>query len=280
MAATELEIKFFAAGCCYQSSRLVLPGSAPRRLRFPALVVRMRHPKHGIVLFDTGYAQRVLDRCHTLPERILPALTPIEIAPTQTATAHLAAEGIAAEEVRHVIVSHFHADHIGGLEDFPRATVHCHLSSLQRLRTPNRWRTMRHGVIAALLPKPTRDVRDVMAAPRVRTGLDFLPEARDLFNDGSIFLVELPGHADGQIGAIITGPNRRRFLLVSDACWVREAWHEMRMPANLTRPVHRDFSAYRQTLQRLNRFHQKHPDVTIVPSHCEQTLMQLQSEGL
>lgn len=279
MAVIDLDIAFIAAGCCYQSSHLVLPGSTRRRMRFPALVVRMRHPEHGIVLFDTGYAPRVVDRCSGLPERVLVSLLPIEISPAQTARAHLAAEGIAAENVSHVILSHFHADHVGGLEDFPRAKLHCHLPSLQRLHGMSRWRTMRHGIVASLLPEMKRDVQDVTALPRVQTGMELFPEAWDLFGDGSILLLELPGHADGQIGAIVTRNGGGRFFLVSDACWVQEAWRDLRMPSNLTRLVHHDFSAYRQMLHRLNGFQQKYPDVVIVPSHCEQTLLHLQSEG-
>lgn len=279
MATTELDLKFFAAGCCYQDERIVLPGSPKRRIRFPALVVRMRHPRLGVILYDTGYAPRVLDHCRSLPERILPWVTEIHVDESQTAKALLAEEGIAPEQVAHVILTHFHVDHVGGCDEFPDARLHLHRPSLERLRRASRWSTMRHGVVSSLLPSPARRIEDIASRARIATGFEFFPDAWDAFGDGSVMMVELPGHADGQLGALLTATGGRRFFLVTDACWVEQAYRDFRMPSGLTRLVHPDFRAYRETLRRLHDFHRAYPEVTIVPSHCEGTLRRLQSEG-
>lgn len=277
MASIQLDVKFLAAGCCYQDQRLVLPGSPRRQLRFPALVVRLRHPDHGVILYDTGYAPRVFEHCRRLPERILPWVTRIEIPPEHSAVAQLAAEGIRADDVAHVILTHFHVDHVAGLEDFPAARLHLHGPSLGRLRRAGRWGTMRHGVVRSLLPAPGRAYNDVTTLARVATGLEVFTDGWDVLGDGSVLLVELPGHADGQLGALLTATGGRRVFLATDACWVEQAYREFRMPSGLTRLVHPDFTAYRSTLRRLHEFHRRHPEVTIVPSHCEATLARLQA---
>ncbi|MCV7221030.1 MBL fold metallo-hydrolase [Mycolicibacterium elephantis] len=79
---------------------------------------------NGLVLVDTGYG---LADCNDparrlgLPRRILrPALDPAE-----TAVRQIERLGFGRDDVRHIVVTHFDVDHIGGLADFPDAQIHC-----------------------------------------------------------------------------------------------------------------------------------------------------------
>jgi len=77
----------------------------------------------GLVLVDTGFGTRDIARRQRL-SLFFRGLNQPQLRPAETAVAQVKALGFDAEDVRHIIVSHLDFDHAGGLEDFPRASVH------------------------------------------------------------------------------------------------------------------------------------------------------------
>jgi glyoxylase-like metal-dependent hydrolase (beta-lactamase superfamily II) len=91
--------------------------------------------------------------------------------------------------------------------------------------------------------------------------------AHDLFGDGTIQLLNLPGHARGQFGALVrtaTGP----VLLAADGCWLTRSFRENRPPHRITRVFADDVDAAEQTVAALGQYARLHPDVDIIPAHC------------
>lgn len=77
----------------------------------------------GPVLVDSGFGLR--DIAEPGP-RLGPArrlIRPV-LRAEETAARQVEALGFRREDVRHIVVTHFDADHIGGLSDFPDARVH------------------------------------------------------------------------------------------------------------------------------------------------------------
>lgn len=78
----------------------------------------------GLVLVDTGFGTR--DVAH--PQRRLApffrALNNPQLRAGETALAQVRALGFDPADVRHIVITHLDFDHAGGIEDFPRATVH------------------------------------------------------------------------------------------------------------------------------------------------------------
>jgi glyoxylase-like metal-dependent hydrolase (beta-lactamase superfamily II) len=76
----------------------------------------------GLVLVDTGFG---LSDCAD-PARIGPArfLLNARFDPAETAVRQVEARGFDRSDVRHIVITHFDVDHVGGLSDFPDATVH------------------------------------------------------------------------------------------------------------------------------------------------------------
>src|SRR5262245_58188205 len=122
-SSTGLECRVLDTGRCLALERVVVRGGRWRRVECPSLVAVLRHPREGVILWDTGYAPRLLACTRALPYRFYRWATPLRIAPERAAAAQLARLGIDAADVRHVVLSHFHADHVAGLADFPRARV-------------------------------------------------------------------------------------------------------------------------------------------------------------
>ncbi|NGO08082.1 MBL fold metallo-hydrolase [Streptomyces sp. HC44] len=77
----------------------------------------------GLVLVDSGFG---LDDIADPKRRVGPArrfLRPVFKA-EETAAHQIERLGFSRDDVRHLALTHFDADHIGGLSDFPRAQVH------------------------------------------------------------------------------------------------------------------------------------------------------------
>jgi glyoxylase-like metal-dependent hydrolase (beta-lactamase superfamily II) len=77
----------------------------------------------GLVLVDTGFG---LEDCERPRQRLGIArhiVRPI-LDPEETAIRQIERLGFKREDVRHIVMTHFDFDHVGGLSDFPHAQVH------------------------------------------------------------------------------------------------------------------------------------------------------------
>ncbi|MFG3302716.1 MBL fold metallo-hydrolase [Micromonospora chersina] len=80
----------------------------------------------GLVLVETGYGTLdIRDPERRLGADFLAWAQPV-LDPEETAVRQLRRLGYAPADVRHVVVTHLHRDHTGGLADFPHARVHLH----------------------------------------------------------------------------------------------------------------------------------------------------------
>jgi glyoxylase-like metal-dependent hydrolase (beta-lactamase superfamily II) len=77
----------------------------------------------GLVLVDTGLGTRDIDDPRRLGRFFLQVTRP-RLVREQTALAHVQRLGYRARDVRHIVPTHLDLDHVGGLADFPEATVH------------------------------------------------------------------------------------------------------------------------------------------------------------
>src|SRR4051812_11536380 len=120
-AAPALRYHVLDTGYCLASEHHVIKGGRRRRFACHATVALLHHPQQGWLLWDTGYAPRMLDLTRRLPFRLYRLATPLRLRPEQAVIAQLPRLGIDPRQIRRVLISHFHADHIAGLRDFPEA---------------------------------------------------------------------------------------------------------------------------------------------------------------
>ncbi len=79
----------------------------------------------GLILVDTGFGSA--DLAHPpLLERAFMTVSRTSRDPAQAAIHQVRQLGFVAGDVRHIIQTHLHFDHAGGLPDFPKAAVHVH----------------------------------------------------------------------------------------------------------------------------------------------------------
>jgi len=255
------------AGSCVHLESLVLHDGRRRAVRLPVLVGVLRHPTEGVVLFDTGLATRVRRAAAGWPRCLYRWLVPFSVTHATSARSRLAQMGIAPAEVRTIVVSHFHPDHVGGLHDFPRARIVASAEAWRRVETSVGWSALRRGHLPDLLPADFRS-RLVLVDRFEDEPYGPFPATHDLFGDGRLRLVPLPGHAEGQLGLLAEIGDDRRVFFVADACWMSAGYRRVVAPSPVTRLVTHDHRQQRESLERIHSAWRDDPGLLVVPSHC------------
>ena len=253
-------------GHCLASEHHLIAGGARRRIECHALVALLRHPEHGWVLWDTGYAPRLIEATRRLPFLLYRAVTPLRLRPELAVAAQLAPRGLTPRDIGLVLLSHFHADHLSGLRDFPDAKVVATRAAYEDVAGRTGLAALRRAFVPALMPDDFAG-RATLLNPFEGPPLPHLGPTHDVFGDGTLRLVALPGHARGQMG-LLAETDKGPFLFVADACYLTRSVAERRPPHRATNLFADDARAVRTTLDGLNAFHRACPGVTIVPTHC------------
>lgn len=167
---------------------------------------------HGddLVLFDTGFHPMVCDDPALLFGN-RPEADMIESNPEQKLDRQLEKLGYSVADVTHLVVSHIHMDHAGGLYLFPNAKFYVGPGEFDYGRNPN--------------PESAHLVRNEDFLTDEILGYDWTEvseERFDLFGDGTVQLLHLPGHTPGQL-AVLVRLSSRSVILTADVVHLREA---------------------------------------------------------
>ncbi len=253
-------------GYCLASEHHIIRGGERRTVICHSLVALLHHEIHGWLLWDTGYAPRMLTETTRFPFSLYRKATPLFIAPELAVVEQLKRWNITARDIGTIIISHFHADHIAGLRDFPEARFLASSTAYQHIQRRHGLSALRKAFIPALLPD-SFDQRLELITTFADAPLPGLGPTYDLFGDGSLRLVPLPGHARGQMGLFaetVSGP----VLLAADGSWLRRSIRECLFPSRLTMLFVDNFRKTCETIARLHAFSRARPDVKILPTHC------------
>lgn len=242
-----LKVRFFNGGYCRQLLALVDKRSW-KFVRFHAVFLAMQHPNHGWIVVDTGYGGRFREATRRWPYRLYRYVTPANMA--GTAADALKSAGINPAEIRHLIVTHFHADHVGGLIDFPLATIHYHEDAWRPLAMLTPLRRTRSAFLPELLPADLHIRGRAISADAFKPSNELPFLVHDLFGDGSIRLVSLPGHAPGHIGVLLANDHQEIFY-TADAFWRMAQIEDGLEIPRLARSFQWDPAAYAETVGKL-----------------------------
>ncbi|MFN8494749.1 MAG: MBL fold metallo-hydrolase [Caldilineaceae bacterium] len=272
-----VKLTLLATGYCTQSEHILFRDGERKTVRFPAIFALLEHPTAGPILFDTGYSERFFAETQRFPASLYRRLTPVYLRPEETAVRQLAARGIAATEVRTIIVSHFHADHVCGLADFSHARYVYFADAYTAVYRLRGLRALRAAFLPGLLPSDFAERSQPVTLSRLKPlPPDYAPfeQGVDLFGDGALIAVRVPGHAAGQMGLFVQTENGERFFLIADACWHSRAYRENVLPNPLVRLIFANWRDYCASFVQIVQFHRQHPDVRIIPSHCSEVYAQ------
>ncbi|MCD0252829.1 MBL fold metallo-hydrolase [Xanthomonas campestris pv. campestris] len=279
--ATRVSVELLRIGHCRHCGRMVRADGHWHAVEFPALSVLIRHPQRGALLYDTGYAEHFFRATDPLPERLYRWTTPVTLPAQERLQAQLARRDLAPDDIGWCLISHFHADHVGGLRDLPTARFICLHADYAQLRAASRLGGLRRALLPQLLPDDfAQRVQFAEQAPQRALGGAWkgLGVGYDLFTDGSVMAVALPGHVPGQMGLLLRDQHDREVLLCADAVWSSATFASLAWPAWPTRLLMHDWSAFQRTVRVLHGLVQAHPELAILPSHCQPSLDRYQPE--
>jgi N-acyl homoserine lactone hydrolase len=157
--------------------------------------------RHGdrYLLWDTGLSRdalgKPLERGQSDSESL--AVTIVD---------QLARLGVKPAQVEFVGISHYHFDHIGQAAEFPQATLLIGQGDLD------------------VLARPGNENRAKRLAPWMAQGakVEKINGDHDVFGDGSVVMLDLPGHTPGHHGLLVRLPKLGPVLLSGDVAHFRE----------------------------------------------------------
>jgi glyoxylase-like metal-dependent hydrolase (beta-lactamase superfamily II) len=203
--------------------------------------------QHGstYMLWDTGLSPDALGRPLQGPNATDETLA--KLLPDQ-----LARIGVDPKQIEVIGISHYHYDHMGQAKLFPQARLLLGKGDAQVLRTPDnpRSKPLAHWI--------NGDGK-----------IEEINGDEDIFGDGSVVMLDLPGHTPGHHGLLVKLARTGYVLLSGDAAHFRENYVNNGVPTfNFDRA---------QTLASLDRFKsiEKNLRATVIIQHEQGDLQKL-----
>ena len=263
-------IKLFNTGYCTHPEKIATgTGKWFKLAVFPSLCALIWHEQLGYMLFDTGYTERFFQATKAWPYRWYRYVTPVHLTPQATILQQLAALGIAATKIRYIFISHFHADHICGLKDFPAAQYICSQAEYTALQGLRGYTAVMQAFLPELIPADFAS-RAIFIENHAKINLsaDLAPftYGYDIFNDQSLIAIPLVGHSRGQFGLYLK-INPAAYFLVADACWTIQALQTKQLPLKIAALITYDWQQYQHNISKLHQLYLHNSNIKIIPSH-------------
>ena len=172
---------------------------------------------------------------------------PAATAPKSSLVEQLAQLHLTPEQITFVGISHYHGDHVGQVASFPQATL---------LIGKGDWEVVND-------PKPNPAVNVANFSHWISGGGKVEPLAgdKDVFGDGSVIMLNMPGHTPGHHSLLVKLKDKGNVLITGDLAHFRENFDSNGVPTFNTSRA--------ETLASLDRFKQlaKNLNATVIIQH-------------
>lgn len=264
-----MKIYFLATGFGRVAKGLFVKGAGFRSIRFPILSFLIERD-HDLVLFDTGIGTRIneemrrpiywgnlfFSRC----------VMRTEFDPGHDALVHqLPRLGFKASDVKTVIISHLHWDHAGGMRDFPNAHYIINRKEWEFAAGLSGHALFKNAFIKEQFHAPGLDIELIETDP-AKPFLNF-SASYDVFGDGSILLVDLPGHSPGLTALFLTMPSGRRFLFSADTFYFPEGLEQRIPKSTIMQELVSEGPEAGASIEKVYELMKSEPGLEIVGSH-------------
>lgn len=275
---TELKVKFFASGYCEANNCIVDKSWSIRKRKFYAVWALFDFPGIGYVMFDTGYNELFQKATKQFPERFYRWFTPVGINSKQTAKAILAKRNIQVEDIKYIIISHFHADHIAGLNDFPQAQFICSKTAFEQVEKISGIKAVSKGILHKLLPHDFEERLHFIEDFADKTIVNDCGMTEfKLFGNNCCSFILLPGHASGMLGFIYK-KETKLVIYATDASWNYATYSKSVLPLKIVKLFFDSWEDYIETQKKIKLFENKNEHAAILFTHCNNTLAYISNE--
>ena len=273
-----LSLQLFASGYCIADSSIVSPKNAHGKSRFYAVWGLLHIPNTGYVVFDTGYNNQFNTATKKFPDRLYRWITPVTIDHKNAAKSILESNGISINEIKYVIISHFHADHICSLKDFTNAQFICHDDAYEEFLRFSGWSAVRKGILHKLFPADFKEKVKLLKtfADTIEINKYGLTEF-SLFGISQFKLVLIPGHAKGMLG-FIYNHNEKCILYATDASWSYINYYKGILPSKIVKLFFDSWDDFIETQKKIKSFELDNSQYKILFTHCPITLKYVDNE--
>ncbi len=234
-------------------------GSLFKTRKLSHVSILIQHPK-GTFVFDTGLGSNIEGQFHdnfSFWDRQMFKFTTLE-----SLKEILVKNEFTPDSIDFIIPTHLHFDHAGGIEDFPKARV---------------WTTKEeynHAISEEA--NPPAFIKEQYDAKFIKwkfINFNSIPyevfeESYDVFNDGTIVLVKLPGHTKGSLGMFVNLKSGKRYFFTGDLTWAAEAFYAPSEKHAIPRKkVDGDREKVKETIVMVHHLKKKKNNIIIVPAH-------------
>ena len=149
--------------------------------------------KHGddYMLWDTGHA-----------------MTAPNVAPKVSLVDALAKIDVKPDQIKYVGISHFHADHTGQVDSFPKATLLIGAKEWEAITSPK--------------PPQGANVKPFEGWIKGENKVEPQPIDKDVFGDGTVIMLRTPGHTPGHSSLLVKLAQMGPVIITGDAVHFRE----------------------------------------------------------
>lgn len=217
----------------------------------------------GLVLFDTGQDRASVTDPDYFPSGPLgwfyDRLARFQIGPHETLPAQLHHIGYDVDDVKVVVLSHLHQDHIGGLRHLQAARIVIADSEYAMLDSPL---DEARGVLSRHINIPGLVWDRVQFGPLDDPEVAPFTHGIDLMGDRSMLLLPTPGHTPGSLSMLVRRPGHDPLLMVGDLTYDAAAMeHDHALPGVGS---HRQIENSTRQVLDLKR---RHPGLRILGAH-------------
>ncbi len=214
----------------------------------------LRHPRRGTFVVDTGLEKALRDAPDQAAIRGLVA----SVMGLEALKIHRPLGDFLAEEgapLQGVFLTHLHLDHLGGLPDVPKTVpVYAGPGDAQE-------RSFGHMFIQGIGDEILAG-RPAIQEWAFSAGEDIFAGIIDIFGDGSVWALSVPGHTAGSTAYLVRTPDGP-VLLVGDACHTAWGWQNSVEPGDFSENQERS----RVSLLRLKKLVAEYPQIQVRLGH-------------
>lgn len=256
--------RFWLFHCAYARvpREAIIQGGGWDLVRLPMLCGVAEHSELGPILLDAPYGHEGPSNVGSLMGSLM-RRTGLEFQERWSVVARLEELGLRAADVGHILMTHLHYDHTGGMKSLAHARFHISQEEWDFAHSgSNRRSSMRGYARTDFMSLRNRvELRDPV--PHLLDGTAGL----DLFGDGSIEMFFLPGHTPGHCGFRLHLAEGPPILFVGDAAFTVPQIRGAENMGFALRTIASSMGGVRTSLRAIRRHIERHPEDRLITCH-------------